>query len=84
MAFFFALVNAGVAFANIGIGPWIVLLAILVGKPIGILAATGLAIRSGLRKPVGVTWRDLAVLGMVAAIGFPVALFSFVAAGQGF
>lgn len=78
--FFFGLVNAGVAFTNIGIGTWVVLLAILVGKPVGILAATALAVRSGLRRPVGVTWRDVAVLGIVAGIGFTVALFFATAA----
>jgi Na+:H+ antiporter, NhaA family len=78
--FFFGLVNAGVAFTHIGTGTWIVLVAILVGKPVGILTATVVAVRSGLRKPVGVTWPDLAVLGIVAAIGFTVALFFATAA----
>ena len=66
--FFFGLANAGVAFTSIGIGTWVVLVAILVGKPVGILAATALAVRSGLRRPVGVTWRDLVVIGLVAAM----------------
>lgn len=59
---------------------WIVLLAILIGKPIGILAATALATRTGLKRPVGVTWRDLGVIGLVAAIGVTVALFFATAA----
>lgn len=78
--FFFGLANAGVAFRGIGAGTWIVLAAILVGKPIGILAATALGVTAGLHRPVGVTWRDLTVLGMVAGIGFTVALFFATAA----
>ena len=78
--FFFGLVNAGVAFANIGTGTWVVLAAILIGKPLGILAATGLGVLGGLHRPVGVAWRDLAVLSIVAAIGFTVALFFATAA----
>ena len=80
MLFFFGLVNAGVAFANVGTGTWIVLVAILAGKPLGILAATFVALRSGLQRPQGVDWRDLTVVGVVAAIGFTVALFFATAA----
>ena len=57
-----------------------VLTAILVGKPLGILSATALGGAAGLHRPAGVTWRDLFVLGMVAAIGFTVALFFATAA----
>jgi NhaA family Na+:H+ antiporter len=78
--FFFGLVNAGVVFTNIGAGTWVVLVAIIVGKPIGILAATWLGVLSGLRRPTGVVWRDIAVLGIVAGIGFTVALFFATAA----
>ena len=38
MLFFFGLVNAGVTFGNVGAGTWFVLIAILIGKPVGILA----------------------------------------------
>ena len=72
--------NAGVAVTNLGIGTWIVLAAIVVGKPVGILAATALAVTAGLKTPPGITWRDLTVLGLVAAIGFAVALFFATAA----
>jgi NhaA family Na+:H+ antiporter len=78
--FFFGLVNAGVPLASVGPGTWIVLAAILLGKPIGILSATALGVRAGLHKPARVSWRDLLVLGIVAAIGFTVALFFATAA----
>ena len=78
--FFFGLANAGVEFASVGPGSWIVLTAILLGKPIGIVSCTALGVAAGLRQPAGVTWRDLTVLGLVAAIGFTVALFFATAA----
>ncbi len=78
--FFFGLANAGVAFANVGAGTWIVLAALLVGKPVGIMGATALALASGLQRPEKVGWPDLAVLGIVAGIGFTVALFFATAA----
>jgi NhaA family Na+:H+ antiporter len=77
---FFSLVNAGVEFSNVGVGTWTVLGAILLGKPIGIVAATAVGVALGLQRPSGVTWRDLTVLGMIAGIGFTVALFFATAA----
>jgi Na+:H+ antiporter, NhaA family len=73
-------VNAGVAFSGIGVGTWVVLTAILLGKPLGIVAATALSVLAGLHRPDGVTWWDLIVLGMIAGIGFTVALFFATAA----
>ena len=78
--FFFGFANAGVEFASVGAGTWIVLTAILLGKPIGIVSCTALSVAAGLHMPAGVTWRDLTVLGLVAAIGFTVALFFATAA----
>lgn len=78
--FFFGLVNAGVELSGVGTGTWIVLAAMLLGKPIGIVAATALSVAVGLHKPNGVTWRDLIVTGTIAGIGFTVALFFATAA----
>lgn len=78
--FFFGFANAGVQFASVGAGTWFVLAAILLGKPIGIVSCTALSVAAGLHMPAGVTWRDLTVLGLVAAIGFTVALFFATAA----
>jgi len=66
MLFFFGLVNAGVVFGNFGAGTWFVLIAILIGKPVGILGATALAWIAGLRLPAHVTWRDMTVVGIIA------------------
>jgi NhaA family Na+:H+ antiporter len=77
---FFGLINAGVPLSNTGAGTWIVLIAILAGKPIGILSFTGLGLLFGLHRPAGVSWRDLFGVGMAAAIGFTVALFFATAA----
>ena len=80
MLFFFGLANAGVVLSNFGAGTWFVLVSILVGKPIGILGATGVSTLAGLRKPAQVTWSDMIVVGIIAGIGFTVALFFATAA----
>ncbi len=80
MLFFFGLANAGVVFGNFGAGTWFVLVSILIGKPVGIIVATGAGTLAGLRKPAHVTWRDMIVVGIIAGIGFTVALFFATAA----
>lgn len=77
---FFGLSNAGVPLASVGIGTWIVLVALVVGKPLGISAIAALASRVGAQLPAGVTWRDVVVLGAIAGIGCTVALFFCTAA----
>ena len=78
--FFFGLANAGVPLAGVGIGTWVVLVALLAGKPLGILVFTGGAAVAGLHRPAGVSWRDMLVIGLAAAIGFTVSLFFATAA----
>lgn len=78
--FFFALTNAGVPLRGIGTVTWIVLASLLLGKPIGIVAATWVAERAGLRRAHGLGWRELVVVGIAAGIGFTVALFFATAA----
>lgn len=73
--FFFGLVNAGVPLGALEPGTWGVPIAVLAGKPLGILLAAGVAVAAGLHLPNGVGWRELIVLGLVAAIGFSVGLF---------
>jgi Na+:H+ antiporter, NhaA family len=80
MLFFFGFANAGVVLGNAGAGTWFVLISILLGKPIGILAATAISAAAGLRLPKTVTWRDMIIVGIVAGIGFTVALFFATAA----
>jgi NhaA family Na+:H+ antiporter len=78
--FFFGFANAGVQFSSVGPATWMVLSALLIGKPVGILATTFLAIRFGLRAPGGLTFAHTLVVGIAAGIGFTVALFFATAA----
>ena len=77
---FFGLVNAGVVLGNVGAGTWFVLSSILFGKPIGIVLATAVSTAAGLHLPKSVSTRDVIVIGIVAGIGFTVALFFATAA----
>jgi NhaA family Na+:H+ antiporter len=76
----FGLVNAGVTFASVGPGSWIVLSSLIVGKPLGIAAATFLASQVGLRASVGLTYLEILTIGVAAGVGFTVALFFATAA----
>lgn len=78
--FFFGFANAGVPFAVIGPGTYYVLAALLLGKPIGILAFSGAARLVGARLPQGLRLGDLLVVGVAASIGFTVSLFFATAA----
>jgi NhaA family Na+:H+ antiporter len=80
MLCFFGLANAGVVIGNSGAGTWVVLISILLGKPIGIVTATAISAAAGLQMPKAVTWRDMTVVGIIAGIGFTVALFFATAA----
>jgi NhaA family Na+:H+ antiporter len=79
----FALANAGVALGGLsdelsaatgialGVG-----LGLVVGKPLGIVAFSWLAVRLGLASlPRGASWAGVLVVGCVAGIGFTMALF---------
>lgn len=72
----FGLLNAGVVLSAIDSPTFLILIALLAGKPIGIWASAILAAR-GLKLgfPEGLNSRDLLVVGFAAGIGFTVALF---------
>jgi Na+:H+ antiporter, NhaA family len=70
----FGLVNAGVPLHGLEEGLWAIPMAAL-GRPIGILAAAGVAIAAGLHLPHNVGWRELLVVGCTATIGLIFALF---------
>lgn len=77
----FGLVNAGVVLSSLGTGTWLVLAGLLIGKPVGITLLTLFAEKGlKLEKPSGMDYRHVVTLGMVAGIGFTVALFVSVAA----
>jgi NhaA family Na+:H+ antiporter len=79
----FALANAGVVLdggvLREAVGSTIALgitLGLVVGKPLGIVLASLIAVRLGLgRLPEGTGWRMLTGLGAVGGIGFTVSLF---------
>jgi len=77
----FGLVNAGVVFSHTGPATWLVISGLLIGKPLGITLFTFVGAKLfGLRLPEGMTYRHVFTLGIVAAIGFTVALFVATAA----
>lgn len=78
----FALANAGVtlSYANLDADAlravWGVTLGLLLGKPLGVLLASWLVLRTGLAlRPAGIEPRHMVVLGLVAGVGFTMALF---------
>jgi len=78
----FALANSGVAvtFDTIDAASWRVIAAVslglVLGKPIGVLVACSVVLRSRLATlPRGIGTAHLAVLGVVAGVGFTMALF---------
>lgn len=49
---------------------------LVIGKPLGILLLTGLAVAAGLCKlPQGLQWKQIAGAGMLAGIGFTMSIF---------
>lgn len=75
----FAFVNAGVALDATAVDLRVaagVLVGLVVGKPLGIVAASWLAVRLRLVElPRGLGWPGVTVVGLVAGVGFTVALF---------
>jgi Na+:H+ antiporter, NhaA family len=76
----FGFANAGVPFEDIGPGTYYVLIALLVGKPVGILVFSGASRLLGANLPPGLGMADLLVVGVIASIGFTVSLFFATAA----
>jgi NhaA family Na+:H+ antiporter len=79
----FALANAGVTVGggDLSAGPASLVLlgvavALVVGKPLGIVAVTWLAVRAGwCRLPPGVSWAGVWLIGLLAGIGFTMSIF---------
>jgi NhaA family Na+:H+ antiporter len=78
--FIFGFANAGVPLSSVGPVTWAIVASLVVGKPIGILGTTWLAELIGFRRPDGLDYRAVVVLGITAGIGFTVALFFATAA----
>jgi NhaA family Na+:H+ antiporter len=79
--FMFSFANAGVQFSSVGTVTWLVLVALIIGKTLGIFSCGWLAARLGFGLPQGMRLRDLLVAGLIAGTGFTVALF---VAGEAF
>lgn len=79
----FALANAGVAFDELDVADALSRevafgtgIALVLGKPIGVLLASWLLVRVGWGQlPEGVTWKRAALVGCLAGIGFTMAIF---------
>ena len=79
----FALANAGVDLRSGGGGAiardtitWGVLLGLLIGKPIGVLLASWIALRTRIASlPEGANWRQIAGVSVLCGIGFTMSLF---------
>ena len=78
----FAFANAGIALGGMGGGALFdpitlgIAVGLLFGKPVGILAASWLAIRAGVAElPRGVVWRHMFGAGVLGGIGFTMSLF---------
>ncbi|WP_382324694.1 Na+/H+ antiporter NhaA [Hydrogenophaga sp. UC242_50] len=79
----FALRNAGVTLDGVDLASGSaqavtlgVVLALVLGKPLGVLGASWLAVRLGLcRLPDGVTWSGVGLVGLLAGIGFTMSIF---------
>jgi len=78
----FALANAGVVLAGLdlagsaGTVAWSVGAGLVIGKPLGVVVFGGLVLLLGwARLPEGLDLRHLVLLGLVAGIGFTMALF---------
>lgn len=77
----FGVVNGGVLFSSVGTVTWLVVGALIVGKMIGIFLFSLLGVRLGFPLPAGMGRRELLATGIIAGIGFTVALFM---AGEAF
>lgn len=79
--FMFGLANAGVQFSEFGTATWLVIASLLIGKTVGIFSLGFLGKKLGFSLPAGMGYRELLIAGVIAGIGFTVALF---VAGEAF
>ena len=79
----FALANAGIVLTSDTLSEAVassvtlgIAAGLLLGNPVGILSMTWVAVRLGIGQlPSGVTWRHVLGVGILAGIGFTVAIF---------
>ena len=73
--FLFGLVNAGVILRHVDTGTSAVLIAAMVGRPLGVIAGVALGVSAGLPLPRRMTWFDVTVIALATTSGFTFALF---------
>lgn len=79
----FALANAGVSLQGANLQDPLshrvfmgVILALVLGKPIGVMLASFVLVKLNIcRLPHGVTWAGIALVGLLAGIGFTMSIF---------
>ncbi len=79
----FALANAGIEISGVGLRgavrspiTWAIVCGLVIGKPLGVVVASRLAVRMGIADtPPGSSPRQFVGIGAAAGIGFTVALF---------
>jgi Na+:H+ antiporter, NhaA family len=79
----FAFANAGVSVTGSGMASgearWVLIgvaLALVVGKPLGVFTTSWMLVKAGLcRLPTGVTWHGVALIALLAGIGFTMSVF---------
>ncbi len=78
----FAFANAGVSLQGLsietlqGLIPMGIIAGLVIGKPVGVLLMSWLAVRSGACElPEGITWSHIFGAGCLAGIGFTMSLF---------
>jgi NhaA family Na+:H+ antiporter len=78
----FAFANAGVSLQGLSLAkllapvPLGIALGLVLGKPLGIVGAVWLAVKSGLAsRPEGASWGQVLGVGMLGGIGFTMSLF---------
>ncbi|HEY6839552.1 MAG TPA: Na+/H+ antiporter NhaA, partial [Geobacteraceae bacterium] len=79
--FLFGFANAGVPVSAVGTATGLVFFALLIGKCVGVFTFTLMGKRFGFPLPRGMGKKELFVAGIVAGLGFTVALF---VAGEAF
>jgi NhaA family Na+:H+ antiporter len=73
--FLFGLINSGVPMQGIEAGMWAMPVAMIIGRPIGVLLAAEAGVAAGLHRTLHVGWRETLVIGCATSVGLSLALY---------